>query len=269
MNQDNHQHPYQHITVARDGHIATLAFNRPDKANALNYEHLSEIEHAVLAFRDDADTRVVIFTGAGKHFSSGADLTDAGEAYRVPLVQRRRRMRMGERTIEAILDMDQITIAAWNGAAMGGGACVATACDFRVGADNCFMQYPEIDIGVNLMWKSLPLIVNLVGPARAKRLVVGGERIHADTLERWGVLDELVPIGDLLPSAERMAQHYAAKPPVAAQMIKASTNQIANALNHAIMHMDTDQNMFSAGTEDRAAAIKAYLNKTAPTFTGD
>jgi enoyl-CoA hydratase/carnithine racemase len=178
-------------------------------------------------------------------------------------------MRMGERAIEAILNMDQITIAAWNGAAMGGGACVATACDFRVGADDCFMQYPEIDIGVNLMWKSLPLIVNLVGPARAKRLVVGGERIQAQTLLDWGVLEELVAREQLLERTYAMAEHYAAKPPLAAQMIKQSTNQIANALNHAIMHMDIDQNMFSATSEDRKEAIRAYLDKTAPTFTGN
>lgn len=260
---------YQHIEVSRDGHIATVTFNRPDKANALNYEHLSEIEHAALTFRDDAESRVVIFTGAGTHFSSGADLTDPGAAYKVPLVQRRRRMRMGERTIEAILEIDQITIAAWNGAAMGGGACITTACDFRVGAEDCFMQYPEVDIGLNLMWKSLPLIVALVGPARAKRLVVGGERIQAEVLNQWGILDQLVPREDLLAAARSMAEHYAAKPPIAAQMIKASTNQIANALNHAIMHMDADQNMFSATTEDRAAAIEAYLSKQSPTFTGN
>ena len=66
-----------------------------------------------------------------------------------------------------------------------------------------------------------------------------------------------------------MAARYAAKPPIAAQMIKQSTNQIANALNHAIMHMDADQNMFSATTEDRDAAIRAYLDKSEPTFTGN
>ena len=260
---------YQHLTLTRLGHIAAINFNRPDKANALNHAHLVEIEHAVLSFRDDAETRVVIFTGNGRHFSSGADLTDPGDAYKVPLVQRRRRLRMGERTIEAILNTDQITIAAWNGAAMGGGACIATACDFRVGADDCFMQYPEIDIGVNLMWKSLPLIVNLVGAARAKRLVVGGERIHADTLLDWGVLDKLVPRAELEEAANTMAMHYVNKPPVAAQMIKRSTNQIANALNHAIMHMDSDQNMFAATTDDRQRAVTAYLEKETPTFTGD
>ncbi len=260
---------YKHIEIRKEGHIAWLLFNRPDKANALNYDHLAEIEEAVLSFREDAQTRVIIFTGNGKHFSSGADLTDAGEAYKVPLVHRRRRMRMGERTIEAILGIDQITIAAWNGAAMGGGACITTACDFRVGAEDCFMQYPEIDIGVNLMWKSLPLIVHLIGPARAKRLVVGGERIHARELENWGVLDRHVPLANLHAAALEMAEHYAAKPPVAAQMIKQSTNQIANALNHAIMHMDVDQNMYASGTDDRQIAVTSYLEKSRPVFTGN
>ena len=260
---------YQHLTLNRSGHIAWLKFNRPAKANALNYPHLVEIEDAILSFRDDAETRVIVLHGEGRHFSSGADLTDPGDDYKVPLVQRRRRMRMGERTIEAILNTDQITIAAWHGAAMGGGACIATACDFRIGAQNCFMQYPEIDIGLNLMWKSLPLLVSLVGPARAKQLVVGGLRAEAEQLLAWGILDELVDASDLLSRAEMMAAHYAAKPPVAAQMIKQSTNQIATALNHALMHMDVDQNMFAATTDDRRAAVEAYLLKTSPDFTGN
>ena len=260
---------YQHLSVREAKHIGWITFNRPSKANALNFEHLSEIEHAAHSFRESAQVRVVIFEGRGKHFSSGADLTDSGAAYKVPLVQRRRRMRMGERAIEAILDMDQITIAAWQGAAMGGGACIATACDFRVGADNCFAQYPEIDIGLNLMWKSLPLLVNLIGPSRAKQMVVGGIRIAAPQLLDWGILDELVPLLELPTAAQRMAKFYAAKPPIAAQMIKHSTNQIANALNHAVMHMDVDQNMFAATTKDREVATSAYLDKTTPTFTGD
>ncbi len=260
---------YQHLTVQRDTHIATVTFNRPEKANALHFDHLAEIEAVALAFRDDADTRVVIFTGAGQHFSSGADLTDAGEAYRVPLVQRRRRMRIGERCIAALYGMDQITVAAWNGAAMGGGACIATALDFRIGAEDCFMQYPEVDIGVNLMWKSLPLLVHLVGPARAKRLVAGGERVQAATLLDWGVLDELVRSDALLEKAHAFAEFYVGKPPIATQMIKQSINHIASALDQAIMHMDVDQNLLSQTTEDRAQAIKAYLDKTTPTFTGD
>ena len=152
---------------------------------------------------------------------------------------------------------------------MGGGACIATACDFRIGADNCFIQYPEIDIGVNLMWKSLPLIVNLVGPARAKQLVVGGIRLEADSLLAWGILDDLVSSNDLLDKALELAKFYAEKPPIAAQMIKQSINSYSNALTQSIMHMDVDQNLFASATEDRKEAISSYLEKTKPKFTGN
>jgi enoyl-CoA hydratase/carnithine racemase len=261
---------YRHLrTHHLSAEVACVTFARPDKANALNYELLAEIESLALSFRDDAGTRVVIFTGAGKHFSSGADLTDPGDHYRGPLVLRRRRSRIGERAIRALFAMDQITIAAWNGAAMGGGACIATALDLRVGADDCFMQYPEIDIGVNLMWQSLPLCVRLVGAARAKRLVVGGERVHAETLRAWGVLDDVVVPGDLLASAGAWADRYAAKPPVAAQMIKRSINQLSAGFDEAIMHMDADQNLLTQTTGDRAAAVEGYLADREAQFTGD
>ena len=270
MENIQHSNPvFQHITILREGLVTWVTLNRPDKANALSHDHLAEIETAALGFRDDAETRVVIFNGNGNHFSSGADLTEPKQDPPLPLVQARRRARMGERAIEAILAIDQITIAAWHGAAMGGGACVTTACDFRVGARDCFMQYPEIDLGINLMWKSLPLLLNLVGPARAKRLVVGAERVYSKQLLDWGILDELVETNELKRAAKKMADFYAGKPPVPAQMIKQSTNQLANALNHAIMHMDTDQNLLSAATEDRQTAIAAYFSKQPGDYQGN
>lgn len=256
------------LTLERNGPIAWLTFNRPTVANALSHTVLGELETAARSFADDVETKVVIVTGMGKHFSSGADLHDQGSKPS-NLLQRQRRNRLGERAINALYAMDQITIAAWNGAAMGGGACIATACDLRIGADDCFMQYPEIDIGMNLMWQSLPLLVHLVGPARAKRLVVGGERIQATQLEQWGVLDALVPRAELLDATRACATRYAAKPPMAAQMIKRSVNRIVSALDASIMHMDADQNLFTQQTKDRARAIEAYLNDSQARFTGD
>ena len=149
------------------------------------------------------------------------------------------------------------------------GACIATACDFRIGAEGCFMQYPEIDIGVNLQWKSLPLITHLVGPARAKRLVAGGERIHAGTLLTWGILDELVSRDELTSAAQRLARVYVNKPPIAVQMIKRSINTIMGALDQSIMHMDSDQTMLASTSTDQKEALRAYLAKTDPTFTGN
>ena len=103
---------YQFVTLTRQGLIATLTMHRPERANALSHAHLAELEHAAQSLRDDPVTRVVIITGAGKHFSSGADLQDTPFSADMPLVQRRRQARMGERAIEAILAVDQITIAA-------------------------------------------------------------------------------------------------------------------------------------------------------------
>lgn len=260
---------YQSLKVERRGNIAVVTFDRPAKANALNQAILAEIEAVALAFRDDAETRAVVFTGRGRHFSSGADLTDLGSGQPEPLVLRRRRTRMGERVMRALAGIDQITVAAWNGAAMGGGACIAAALDFRVGADDCFMQFPEIDLGMNLMWQSLPTIVRLVGTARAKRLVIGGDRIHAPELSRWGVLDEQVPIAELLPRALALAEHYAKKPPIAAQMIKRSVSHVTRALDEALMHMDADQNLQTRTTEDQRRAVESYLNETDPAFDGN
>lgn len=262
---------YDNILVENYGDVAVVTFNRPQKANALDRKHLEEIEAVSLRFRDDPQIRVVVFTGAGKHFSSGADLSPDPNPIdqAATLVLRRRRARIGERAVQSILDIDQITIAAWNGAAMGGGACLATAMDFRIGADDCFMQYPEIEIGVNLMWKSLSLLVRLTGPSRTKRLVAGGERIFAEELLQWGILDLVVPEEQLLETALEWARRYARLPPIPQQMIKQSVNAIAHALDSSIMHMDVDQNLLTASTEDRREAIRNYLDKTNPKFKGN
>jgi len=152
---------------------------------------------------------------------------------------------------------------------MGGGACIATALDFRIGARDCFMSYPEILIGVNLMWQSLPLCVQLVGPARAKRLVIGGEHIAGPTLLDWGVLDEMVDADDVMATAMEWARRYAGQPPVAAQMIKRSVNAISSALDRSIMHMDFDQHLLAEDTEDATSAKTAYLEKRPPVFKGN
>ena len=264
---------YRHLTIEATGPVATVTLRRSERANALSFDVLQELERAALSMRDEAAIRVVVLTGDGRHFSSGADLRDpspgSGPSRQGPLGQRRRPARMGGRVIRAWVDMDQITIAAWNGAAMGGGGCLATACDFRIAADDAFLCYPEIDIGLNLQWWGLALITRLAGPARAKRLVIGGERIGAQVLERWGVVDDVVARADLLPRAVELAQFYAGKPPVAAQMIKRSVNALSGAFDEAVMHMDFDQNLLTAATDDAAEARRTWRTTQVPNYTGN
>lgn len=262
---------FKHLTIESRGHVAIVTFNRPEKLNALSVALMEEIERAALSFHEDENTRVVVFTGAGKHFTAGADLADPEREKRMKASQlmKWRQLRIGPRMIRAIYEMNQITIAAINGGALGGGACIATACDFRMGAEDSFVSYPEINLAMNLSWVGLPLCVHLVGPARAKRLVILGQREKAETLREWGFLDEVVSKEELIERAMAMAEAYAAQPPFQSQMIKRSVNAIASALDQAVMHMDTDQFMLASGTEDHAEAVKAFFEKRKAEFKGN
>jgi len=263
---------FKHLTIEKDHLVATVTFNRPDKLNALNVQLMHEIIAAAEMFQEDVDTRVVIFTGAGKCFSAGMDLADieyTQEFQESTTLMKLRFLKIGPRMIKAIYDMDQITIAAVNGAATGGGACMAVACDFRVGANDCRIGYSEVGLGMNLSWVALPMCVHLIGPSKAKQMVILAKKENAVTLFKWGFLDEVVPAEDLLMSAKNMADTYASQPPIAAQMVKKSVNIITSALDQAIMHMDTDQFLLSSETEDFMEGITAFLEKREAHFKGN
>ena len=259
---------YKFIELEQEGHVAHVILNRPEKMNALNSGIMEEVETVSRSFLNDEQTRVVIFSGTGKHFSSGADLTQGASAER-SMLMKRRDAGLGARMIRAILEINQVTISAIQGAALGGGACIPTACDFRIGSEDCFVGYPEVNLGMNLMWHSLPLCVRLIGPARAKRMIMLGSRENAETLQNWGFLDQVVPREQLKAAAIEMAAEYVAQPPIAVQMIKQSINTVSAAMDDAIMHMDTDQNILTNMTEDRAEGIRAYFEKREPKFKGD
>ena len=258
---------YQHIRLEQDGLVTSLILNRPDAMNALNTRIMTEIEHASRHFLEDENCRVVIFKGAGRHFSAGADLKEKSSD--TSLVMARRNTALGARMIRAITEIPQVTIAAIHGAALGGGACIPTACDFRIASDDAFCGYPEVNLGINLMWHSLPLCVRLIGPARAKRMIMLGDNESAATLLNWGYLDKVVPRAELEAETLKLAARYAAQPPVPTQMIKQSINAVSSALDNAIMHMDADQNLLTAQSEDRREGLRAYFEKRQPEFKGN
>jgi len=262
---------YKNLKITREGFVTIVTFNRPEKLNTLSLSLMNEIKAVSESFNGDSETRVVIFTGAGKNFSCGFDLNDAGRADQKDdtLLMKYRNMKLGPQMIRCITEIDQITIAAVNGLALGGGACITTACDFRIGADNCKIGYPEVNLAMNLSWVSLPLCVHLIGPARAKRMVILAKKETAITLLDWGFLDELAPMDALLDQAREMAKEYAAQPPLAAQMVKRSVNALVTIHDQAIMHMDSDQLLYATSGEDFSEAIHALLEKREGNYKGN
>ena len=262
---------YRTLLVKKHGHVAIVTFNRPKERNALNTDMMADIEKITEEFNEDVETRVVIFTGAGNNFSAGVDLKDPrqAEALAGPLIVRQRQYHIGPRLIRKLAEMNQITIAAIDGVALGGATCIATALDFRIGTNKCKIGYPEVNLGIPLSWISLPLCVHLVGPANAKRMVILGKQEDPQTLLKWGFLDAVVPDDKLMKRAMDMAEKYAAQAPVAAQMIKRSINAIMSSHDQAIMHMDSDQVLLTQLSGDFKEGIEAFFQKRDPEFKGN
>ncbi len=257
-----------HLT--RDGVVATITLDRPQKRNALTPASLAQLERLAGEFRDDAETRVVLIRAEGADFSVGADLSSVGGGAAPPTIAvLRRSAGLGARLMRALREIHQPTICVLQGVATGAGACIASACDFRVAAEDTRVGYGEVKLGIPLMWNALPLAVQLVGPSRAKQMVMTGALIEAARLAEWGFVDIVVPAGRQHEAALEMAATYAALPPIAVQMIKRSVNALAGALDAAVMHADSDQWLLATRTGDFREAVDAFRAKRAGVYRGD
>lgn len=262
--------PTSFIDVARDGHIATVTIDRPEKRNAITNEMMEDIERIARDFAKDEQTRAIIVRAEGKDFSVGADLSQPRfQGDPQSMLIRRRQLQLGSLMMRALREIHQPTICAVQGVATGGAACIATACDFRIAAADARMGYGEVKMGINLMWNAVPVCVALIGPARAKRMIMSGKLFDAATLLGWGFLDEVVPRENLDATARAWAEEYAALPPIAVQMIKRSINQVSGALDQALMHMDADQWLLATHSEDFREAVGAFFEKRKPAFKGN
>lgn len=257
------------VTIDRDGPVAIVIMDRGDGRNALSRQLILEMTEAARSFANDLETHAIIIAGKGA-FTAGADLKDPGLDRRraTGLLERRHMVRIGPDLCEAWERLEQITICAVEKYCIGGGAALAVACDFRILGKSAYLRLPEIPLGMNMSWNAVPRIVSLVGPARAKRFVILGEKVEADEALAWGLADDVANDGGVLVRAKEFATKFAKLPPNAVRMSKKAVNGAANALHHATTYMDADQYALATTSEDYREAIKAFLEKRAPKFTG-
>ncbi len=252
---------HSHLTLAIDGRLAVVTLNRPPARNALSRVLMRELTSCARELAERTDVDVVILTGGDLCFSAGADLKDANAWADESLstVERREVAGTGYRLCKAWEEMPQITIAAIEGYAVGGGLALALACDWRVAAHDAFVSLPEIALGIPLTWGTVPRLVNLRGPARAKRLTILCERFPAPEALAMGLLDYTAPKGQALARAREVAAQTLAMPAAAVRMSKESVNAITLALNHAAGYMAHDQIALAAASPESRAARAGAL----------
>jgi enoyl-CoA hydratase/carnithine racemase len=220
------------VMLARDGRVATVTLNRAERRNSLSDAMLTELATALAEVRDDAGTRVVIVTGAPPVFSAGADAPLSSkmspEERRHAFQQRKSQFRrLFERVTTLLEALEQTTIALINGHAVGGGWGLTLACDFRWAAAEAQFWIPEVDLGVPLGVASTTRFVRLVGPARAKEILMEGRRYSAAEVAAWGLAHRVVPGATLAADGRAYAELLAAKPPRPLAEVKARINAIA------------------------------------------
>jgi enoyl-CoA hydratase/carnithine racemase len=248
------------ITVERKGAVAIVRMDRGEKRNALTQEMVLELTRVAQAFQDDTSTSAVVLTGSASEFSAGIDLSDPArwKLEDKSFVERRAIAQRGARMCKAWEDMPQITISAAEGFNVGGGIALTLACDWRVLARSAYLYVPEVQIGIPLGWQTVPRLVGLVGPARAKQIVLLGEKMSAAQALEWGLVDFIAPDGQAAQYAEDLAERVATLPDVALRMSKQSINSCANALNHLASHMDVDQAMLCGVSIEKTDARKKF-----------
>jgi enoyl-CoA hydratase/carnithine racemase len=254
-----------------EGRIAVVRFDRGDGVNALSPEAIRQLTAVARGFADDADTSVVILTGTARAFSAGFDLKDGEGRSRatMDIGKLRRHLRLGPNLSRAWQEMDQITIAAIEGFCVGGGVALAVALDFRIMGRGAHIRVPEIGLGMNMSWQSIPRMLHLMGPARTKQAVIlASERISSTEAYAWGLVEQVVDDGATLDAAMAMAEKIAAQPPLSVAMTKQTVNRLAHALDDLASHMDVDQFALASLTEDHKEGVAAFLGRRKPRFRG-
>ena len=257
------------VRVTRDGPIVEVQLYRPEARNALDNRHMEELTEVARLLRLRSDVLAVILKGAESYFSAGADLKAAGERARPTLMQTREAIMRGPDLCKAWEEVEAVTIAAIEGYCIGGACALVVACDFRIMGRSAYVRLPEIPLGINMSWRTLPRLVSLIGPARAKRFVMFGEPADAAACEAWGMCDEVVDDGRALAAARGWAAKIVKLPPLPVRMTKEAITAIAAANHHASIYMDRDQFLLATRSHDYREGVTAFFEKREPEFRGD
>ena len=255
------------LIVTHDGPVATLILNRPDRLNALSGGLIASLTESVTELAaPDSGVRCLLLTGAGRGFSSGADLVDGGSGG-VPDLQQL--LTEGYNPlIRALHGFPAPVVAAVNGPAAGAGMSLALTADFVIAARSAYFTQAFVNIGLAPDAGSTWYLPRLIGPARAARMAMLGERIDAETAAAWGLIHSAVEDDRLMIEAGALARSLAEGPTVALSGIR--TLLRASLQQDLADQLDAEAKLQGrlGKTQDFLAGVKAFLSKSKAAFTG-
>jgi enoyl-CoA hydratase len=257
---------FENILVTRDGAVATLTLNRPDKLNALNEALLGDLSRALTELEADASVRVVILTGAGdKAFAAGADI---GAMSEMTTARAKAFADLGHAIGARIEEARFPVLGAVNGFALGGGCELALTCDFLYASDKAKLGQPEVNLGVIPGFGGTQRLARRVGIARARELCMTGDMIGAEEALRIGLVNAVFPHAELLAATHATAHKIASKGPVAISQSKRVLLRGEGLTLAAACELEAQAFAVLFGTTDQREGMKAFLEKRPAKFTG-
>lgn len=266
---------YETLLLKKEGPILFLAFNRPEQLNAVNTLLLFELKRVVTELKEDSETRFLVVTGKGRAFSAGADLRERREAAVEEgpfgpdfIKSQRQRQRFGHQLMRDFENLEQITVAALNGVVRGAGVALALACDFRIATTETTLGIPETNVGIFFSWGSTARLTRLVGPAKAKELIMTCDVLSAQEALALGLVHKVVPPAELMEAVRTLIAKVAVRAPHAVRMTKTIVNALSTPALGDVTFYEPDLVECCYSYGDMKEAIRAFFEKRTPEFTG-
>jgi 2-(1,2-epoxy-1,2-dihydrophenyl)acetyl-CoA isomerase len=261
-------HDLQTVELQVADRVAWITLNRPSALNAwipaLGRDLVTALDHAA----DDPEVRAIVFTGAGRAFSSGADLKNRAESEEPMDVQTALR-KVYNPAILRVRTIPKPVIAAVNGPAVGIGCSLALACDLIVAAESAYFLMAFVNIGLTLDGGASHTLPVRVGHARAFEIAYLGERISAAQALEWGLVNRVVADAELRSTVGELGARLAAGPPGSYAAIKQSINARVYAEFDQALDLEAELQQQRAESRDFGEGVMAFLEKRTPQFTGD
>jgi enoyl-CoA hydratase/3-hydroxyacyl-CoA dehydrogenase len=257
---------YEFIDVKKAEGIAWITLNRPHRLNSMTPETLDELSSALDDIEADKETRCVAITGAGdRAFSAGADVTAFTGITPSTAVDAAMK---GQEVFAGIERLSKPVIAAINGFALGGGLELALACDFRLAAEGAELGQTETRLGLIPGWGGTQRLVRTIGLAKAKELILLGERITAERAKEIGLVHRVLSKDKLMEETSAMARTLADGPPVALKLAKYALNFGTQVPLDVGLKLEAEAFGIVISTKDVAEGISAFMSKRKPEFKG-